>query len=210
MRSIFLVPLSLALSACTAVGFSQPLEYATNRATPLGFGLHVSPDSPENPIDPPERFSGYHAAIDYEVTADELNAEVPVFAICSGDVIYSGFAEGYGGLVVQRCTLDGEPMTVLYGHVSREGLVPVGTPLSSGERMGVLAAARSVDTDGNRKHLHLGMHRGERLDVRGYVQNEDDLREYINPTTVLPQVSIESVLPNLRPYWQTATGSTAP
>lgn len=209
-RSLMQILLPLALVACIASpGFSQPLEHATNRPTPLHFGLHVTPDPETNPIDPPERFAGFHAAVDYEVSADELEAEVPVFAICRGRVVYSGYAEGYGGLVIHRCTLDGEQISVIYGHLSREGLVKEGKTVKSGQRIGVLAEARSRDSDGNRKHLHLGIHKGEDLDMRGYVQTEEELAEYIDPTTVLAQLDVEGVLPNMRAYWETTTGSDA-
>lgn len=203
--------LPLALVACVAAsGFSQPMEHATNRPTPLHFGVQVTPDPATNPIDPPERFSGYHAAVDYEVSAEELDAPVPVYAICRGKVVYSGFAEGYGGLLIQRCTLDGQPISVIYGHLSRNGLIEDGETLGSGEQLGYLADARSKDSDGNRKHLHLGIHKGRALDMRGYVQTEEELAEYIDPATVLQQLDVEGVLPDMRAYWDTGTGSTQP
>src|SRR3989338_5562242 len=84
-----------------AEGVSQPIHQALNRPTPLSFGMHVTPDPETNPIHPPERFSGYHVGVDYEIAEEELDKEIPIFAICSGTVAYSGFAEGYGGLLVQ-------------------------------------------------------------------------------------------------------------
>lgn len=205
-RMTLLLPLSL-VACVAATGFSQPLEHATNRPTPLHFGLQVTPDPATNPIDPPERFSGFHAATDFEVSAEELESDVPVFAICKGKIVYSGYAEGYGGLVIQRCTLDGEPISVIYGHVSRNGLLEDGTTVRSGQQIGYLADARSTDSDGNRKHLHLGIHKGRALDMRGYVQTEAELAEYIDPATVLAQLDVEGVLPNMKPYWDTSTGS---
>ncbi len=201
--------LPLALVACVAAGgFSQPLDHATNRPTPLHFGVHVTPDPADNPIDPPERFTGYHAAVDYEVSADELETPTQVYAICRGRIIYSGFAEGYGGLIIQRCTLDGEPISVIYGHLSRTGLLDEGTTVRSGKPIGYLADARSVDSDGNRKHLHLGIHKGKGLDMRGYVQTEEELAQYVDPATVLQQLDVEGVLPDMKAYWDTGTGST--
>lgn len=201
MRAISLV-LPLALAACVAPALHQPMDNAPNRPTPLSFGLRVTPDPDENPIDPPERFTGYHAAVDYEVSADELEAEVPVYAVCGGRVMYSGFAEGYGGLVVHRCRIGGEDVTVLYGHLSLEGLPEERAVVRAGQRIGVLAPARSYESGGNRKHLHLGIHRGRSLDVRGYVQTEEELADYLDPAGVLPTNAIEDVLPNMRPYWE--------
>jgi len=203
--------LPLALVACVAAeGFSQPVDHATNRPTPLYFGVHVTPDPATNPIDPPERFSGYHAAVDFEVSAEELDAPVAVYAICRGKVVYSGFAEGYGGLLIQRCTLDGQPISVIYGHLSRNGLIEDGENVRSGAQLGYLADARSTDSDGNRKHLHLGIHKGKSLDMRGYVRTQEELAEYIDPATVLQQLDVEGVLPDIRAYWDTGTGSTKP
>ncbi len=201
---------TLALVACVASPeASQPLDHATNRPTPLHFGLHVTPDSAENPIDPPERFTGYHVATDYEVSAQELDAPVPVYAICAGRIVYSGYAEGYGGLLIHRCTLDGQPVSVIYGHLSRNGLLEEGTTLKSGQQIGFLADAHSTDSDGNRKHLHLGIHRGKALDMRGYVQTEAEIADFIDPATVLPQLDVEGVLPNMKAYWDTSTGAIA-
>lgn len=201
--------LPLALVACVAsAGFSQPMDHATNRPTPLHFGVYVTPDPATNPIEPPERFTGYHAAVDYEVSEDELETPTQVYAICKGRVIYSGFAEGYGGLIIQRCTLDGEPISVIYGHLSRNGLLEEGVTVRSGNPIGYLADARSTDSDGNRKHLHLGIHKGKGLDMRGYVQTEEELAEYIDPATVLQQLDVEGVLPDMKAYWDTGTGST--
>jgi len=210
MRMLHLaVPLSL-VACVAATGFSQPMEHAANRPTPLHFGVHVTPDPATNPIDPPERFTGYHAAVDYEVSAEELDAPVPVFAICRGKVVYSGFAEGYGGVLIQRCTLDGEPISVIYGHLSRNGLIEDGETLRSGQQLGYLADARSVDSDGSRKHLHLGIHKGRALDMRGYVQTREELAEYIDPATVLGELNVEGILPDMQAYWETGTGSVRP
>jgi murein DD-endopeptidase MepM/ murein hydrolase activator NlpD len=202
------VVLPLALVACVAAAdFSQPLDHATNRPTPLHFGLRVTPDPETNPIDPPERFEGYHAAVDYEVSAEELDQPVPVYAICRGRVVYSGYADGYGGLLIHRCTLDGEPISVIYGHLSRNGLIDEGVTVRSGQQIGYLADADSPDSGGTRKHLHLGIHKGKALDMRGYVQTEEELAEYIDPATVLPALDVEGVLPDMKAYWETGTGS---
>ena len=205
---IFPAILVLPLVACMAEpGFSQPLDHAANRPTPLHFGLHVTPDPAENPIDPPERFTGYHVATDYEVSAAELDRPVTVYAICRGRIAYSGFAEGYGGVIVQRCALDGQPISVIYGHLSRNRLLDEGETPDSGEPIGYLADARSTDSDGNRKHLHLGIHKGRSMDMRGYVQTEAEIDQFVDPATVLPKLDVEAVLPDMRAYWDTGTGS---
>lgn len=184
---IILALLILAGSTAQAFSLSWPLPAAGLRPTPLYFGLYVTPDPNQNPIDPPERFTGYHAAVDFEIHPAEEQLDIPVYAICPGTVVYSGYAEGYGGLLVHRCTLQGEPVTVLYGHLRLEGLPATGTNVHKGQQIGSLAPGRTYESGENRKHLHLGIHKGEDMDVRGYVQNEKELEQYIDPLTVLPQ-----------------------
>ena|SRR3989344_2590382 len=173
--------LCLLLVGCT----TWPIENGSNRPTPLHFGLYVTPNPEENPIDPPERFTGFHAGTDFEILPDEEEAAIPVYAICSGELTRSGFTEGYGGLVTQHCTLQGEQVTILYGHLALDSLLPAGILAGTGEQLGILGTARSRDTDGNRKHLHLGIHKGWNGDVRGYVQTEEELKAFIDPQSIL-------------------------
>ena len=193
-----------SLAACSSPGIHEPLANAAHRAKPLSFGLHVTADPEDNPIDPPERFSGIHAAQDFEVSAGELDGDVPVYAICSGKVVYGGYAEGYGGLVVHRCNIDGEQVTVLYGHLSLSGMVKEGNTVRAGQTIALLAPARSYESGMNRKHLHLGIHKGKTLDLRGYVQTEEDLATYIDPMIVLSSLflNLPGESPGEVPYWQ--------
>lgn len=186
---------------------SAPLQHIERRVSVLTFGMHVTPDPNDNPIDPPERFAGYHAATDFEVGVDELDADVPVSAICAGETVYGGFADGYGGLVVQRCILKGQDVTVIYGHLTVDGLPKAGTQLEPGQQFAVLAPARSHDSDGNRKHLHLGIHIGKNIDERGYVQTEEELSEFIDPMSLIPESMAQKLFPEIEPYWKAATGS---
>lgn len=199
------MPVSLlVLTACTGKITHQPLPNAPVRATPLSFGMYVTPDPKQNPIDPPERFTGYHTAQDYEVSAGEVEGDVPVYGICGGKVIFSGYVHGYGGTVVHRCRLGGEDVTVLYGHLSLEGLPEEGTRIRGGETIGLLGAHRSLDSGYTRKHLHLGIHKGRKLVLAGYVQSKEALNSYIDPETVLSQLAIDLPMeqPGEVPYWQ--------
>jgi murein DD-endopeptidase MepM/ murein hydrolase activator NlpD len=186
LRLLRLTPI-IILSACTlfASEFAMPMENADDRPTPLHFGLYVTPDPEQNPIDPPERFTGFHAALDFEVEKDELEQETPVFAICDGNVLRSEWAEGYGGVLVQSCVHEGEDITVLYGHLDPKSLMAKDTPAKKGERIGILAPARTYESDGNRKHLHLGIHKGKDVSMLGYVQEEQELTEFLDPAEVL-------------------------
>lgn len=192
---LLIVSLAL-LSGCTAAAdassqLSWPLQRATYRPTPLHFGLYVTPDPEKNPINPPERFEGFHVGTDFEILGGEKNADVHVYAICSGEVIYSEFAEGYGGLVIQKCTID-EPVIVLYGHLQLDSLPRVASVLTAGEKIAVLAPAKSHDSDDNRKHLHLGIHKGTTPVFLGYVQTEAELTNFIDAKKVLSRWGVRA------------------
>ncbi len=182
-----LISVVLLFSGWMADATPAPIPDARSRPVALGFGMHVTPNAKENPIDPPERFEGYHAGIDYEVLASELDKEVPISAICGGSVLYSGYAEGYGGVLSQRCEIAHESVTVIYGHLAPEGLAPEGAVLTAGERLGILAPAKSFWSGDNRKHLHLGIHRGEEPSILGYVREPMELEAFIDPAAVLPR-----------------------
>lgn len=170
------------LAACSNI----PLPNAAGRETPLHFGLYVTPDPENNPIDPPERFTGYHAATDYEIEPGEEDEEIPVHSVCAGKIHFSGFSEGYGGLITQFCNIKGEDVTVIYGHLAVDSLVKRDTTVETGAQIGILGAGKSSDTDGSRKHLHLGIAKGHGSEVRGYVQNESELDLFFDPQEFLP------------------------
>ncbi len=198
----FILASILLLSACNSI--AMPLPRALERSTPLHFGLQVAPDAAHNPITPPERFEGYHIGTDFEVSAAELETDVPVYAICDGTVAYAGFAEGYGGLLTEHCIIDGSGVTVIYGHLHIDDLPKKDTVLEAGQQIGILGAARSGDTDGNRKHLHLGIHRGTgTTDMRGYVASEQELSEFIDAQKFLSPIYGTGGSMDMKPYWKT-------
>ncbi len=152
----------------------------------LTFGLYVTPDPTHNPIQPPERFIGYHVGLDFEIDPSEAEEEVPVYALCTGPVLSNAWTLGYGGLLIQECEWQSSPITVLYGHIQPSSSThAVGEILVSGQRIALLGEAKSNDTDGNRKHLHLGIHKGSSIDTLGYVQKPEELDQYLDPAFVL-------------------------
>jgi hypothetical protein len=56
-----------------------------------------------------------------------------------------------------------------------------GTYLAPGDRIGLLGASGSEETDGERKHLHLGIHRGRDFALAGYVPDASKLSAWIDP-----------------------------
>lgn len=164
-------------------GFLPPLDRATERVTKKPFGIYITPKT--SPVQP-EKFQGYHTGTDFEIFPEELSADVPVRAICSGKIAVKRFASGYGGVLVQDCTLDSQPITVIYGHLKLASISKnAGDSLNAGDVIGTLGKAYSSETDGERKHLHLGIHKGSTISILGYVSSQSQLSGWIDPCSLV-------------------------
>jgi hypothetical protein len=156
-----------------------PLKKPKERITKKSFGDFITPEN--SPIQP-ERFSGYHTGVDFEVFPEELDSEVEVRAICSGKIRLKSDINGYGGVLIQDCVLESEPATVIYGHLDLNSIEKqVGGNLNQQEIFANLGDHQSSETDEERKHLHLGIHRGPEINFLGYVNNQSALENWINP-----------------------------
>ncbi|MBI4099432.1 peptidoglycan DD-metalloendopeptidase family protein [Candidatus Microgenomates bacterium] len=128
---------------------------------------------------------GYHTGTDFEIFPEELSADIPVRAICSGNLALREWASGYGGVAVQNCELAGSPITVVYGHLKLESIASGN--LKIGDRVGILGADHSAETDGERKHLHLGIHKGTVTNIAGYVVDQANLTAWLDPCSLVCQ-----------------------
>ncbi len=129
---------------------------------------------------------GYHTGVDFETTAEEQKIDVPILAICDGPLILKKIATGYGGVAVQACELDKAPITVVYGHLRFSSInAALDTKLISGQTIGFLGKGYSAETAGERKHLHLGIHKGSAINILGYVQKAGDLNYWIDAATLI-------------------------
>lgn len=171
-------PLLVNEAPSPEVVFVAPLSRAQDRITKKPFGIKITPtDSPVQP----EKFSGYHTGTDFETFPEEADVLVPINAVCAGKVVYKQRVNGYGGVLIQSCDYQDQPITVLYGHIALSSInLKVGDELKAGEHIGNLGQGYSYDTDGERKHLHLGIHRGSVIELKGYVQNQADLSQWID------------------------------
>ena len=161
-----------------------PLDRARERVTKKPFGLKVTPEN--SPVSP-ERFSGYHTGADFETFDDEKDKDVEVRAFCGGPIRERRTADGYGGVVVQECLLSDQAVTVVYGHLNIASVdAKVGEYVAPGDELGALGAAFSSETDGERKHLHFGIHKGTSIDLRGYVARNVELDQWLNPWQYIP------------------------
>lgn len=135
----------------------------------------------------PEHFTGYHTGVDFETYSSEQSTDVPIYAACAGTLLLKEWASGYGGVAVQSCTIDSQAVTVIYGHLRQSSITPAkGANLTAGEQIAVLGTGYSTETDGERKHLHFGIHIGTSVNILGYVPTKADLSGWLNPLQYLP------------------------
>ncbi len=162
---------------------SLPIDKAEERITKKFFGTYVTPTN--SPVSP-EKFTGYHTGLDFETFTNEKDVLVPVKVICDGPLLQKRIASGYGGVAVQKCAINNEVVTVVYGHLQLSSIsASVGEELKVGDNFGLLGAGYSTDTDGERKHLHLGIHKGSDINILGYVQSKAELSDWLDPKLVL-------------------------
>lgn len=154
-----------------------------SRITKKPFGLYVT--SKDSSVQP-EKFTGYHTGVDLETTVAEANIDVPVPALFDGKLVMKKYATGYGGVVVEEATVEGQRMTIVYGHLKLSSITTtVGQYVKKGDILGVLGKGYSTETDGERKHLHLGIHLGSTINILGYVPKKSDLINWLYPVVFL-------------------------
>ena len=165
------------------IKLAWPLADAQARVTKKPFGIRVSPS--DSPVQP-ERFVGYHSGVDFEIKAGEEDQSLPVTAICAGEVKLAKWVSGYGGLLITSCEINKEAVTVLYGHLSLASITKkLGESVQVGEQVATLGQGFSRETDGERKHLHLGIHRGTATVLAGYVATEQQLAQWLDPVKLI-------------------------
>jgi len=157
---------------------SLPISNALARVTKKPFGIYITPqNSPVNP----EKFKGYHTGVDFETTPEEQDTDVPIYAICTGELLVKKTSTGYGGVVVQKCNVNNQAVTVIYGHLKLASIqTKVNQEIKAGDVFAILGKGFSSETSGERKHLHLGIHKGSTINILGYVQNQSELSAWLN------------------------------
>lgn len=157
---------------------SEPIDNSLKRINKKPLGIKVSPNN--SPVQP-ERFYGYHTGTDFEIFTGEENSKIAISAICAGSLIEKRWVSGYGGVAVQQCEINNESVTVVYGHLKLASISKkLNENIDQGEKIGILGEGFSLETDGERKHLHLGIHRGGVVDLKGYAQSQDELGDWID------------------------------
>ena len=156
--------------------YAEPVAEFKSRITKKSFGIYIDPAT--SPVQP-ERFSGYHNAVDVEY--QDVTEDVPVYALADGTIVYSDIVSGYGGMFMIEFDIDGVKHKALYGHIRPSSLPGLGQTFSKGQQIAVLGTGYSTETDGERRHLHFSILSDNRIDMRGYVQNESELSGWVDP-----------------------------
>jgi len=178
-------PSLLKNSANQADLLTSPISAYLLRVTKKPFGIKISPS--HSPVSP-EKFSGYHTGVDFEILPEEENKDVPVNAVCPGKLLLKKWASGYGGVAVESCQIGNEAATIVYGHLKLSSVkIKTGDSVKAGEPIGILGKGYSTETDGERKHLHLSIHKGAGVILLGYVQNKKDLDSWLDAMQYLPK-----------------------
>lgn len=165
-----------------------PMTRYEERITNRGHGKTITAADSE-PLACGYPFTGFHVGDDLEVFPDELDAAVPVYAVADGTVRQVGNVNGYGGLIVIEHRLNDQVVTAYYGHVALGGVnLSADSQVKAGQRLAYLGANCSSQTSNERKHLHFAIRRGNSVNVRGYVPNENDLANWYNPRDLLKQL----------------------
>lgn len=160
-----------------------PIADYFNRVTKKPFGIYITPQN--SPVHP-EKFAGYHTGADAETTPSETSVDVPIFSIADGTVVFADHVNGYGGMMVIQSSVGGETITALYGHLRISAFTKKrGETVTRGEQMAVLGTGYSTETDGERKHLHLGIIKGTNINYQGYVDTQPQLSAWEDPVTWL-------------------------
>ena len=166
-------------SAVLNTDLAYPIGDFKHRITKKFFGTYVTPNN--SPVQP-EKFTGYHTGADVEYT--DIDTDVLVYAIADGTVLLARWASGYGGVIAIQHSINNQPVIAIYGHLNPNQLPKVGAKVVKGEQIGILGKGYSHETDGERKHLHLGLVKGMKFTLLGYVPNKSQLSAWIDPLTV--------------------------
>jgi murein DD-endopeptidase MepM/ murein hydrolase activator NlpD len=153
-----------------------PIADFRQRITKKPFGIYVTPKN--SPVQP-ERFSGFHTGVDVEY--EDVKEDVSVVAVCDGEIVLSRWVSGYGGTIGLKCQINKSDYYLIYGHLRTSSLTKK-TKVLKGDQIAVLGNGNTQETDFERKHLHFSIHKNT-LDLRGYVQNQNELKNWIDPLT---------------------------
>lgn len=167
---------------------------------PLGNGRVVT--SPFGP-----RAGGFHAGVDFGRAGG--SGRMPVYAVQSGTVLFTGSAEGYGGpdpcgwIVVQSDTSQGGGCWE-YGHIVRLPYIKPGVVVEAGKQIASVNPDRGTN-GGVAPHLHVSF-MPARYNPRQKIDPMTRLGGAREPEFVAKEIMTEKVLPYDRAIVPQETG----
>ena len=96
--------------------FNEPINLSLSRISKKPFGIKITKEN--SPVSP-ERFSGYHTGVDFEVSANELETDVNIYAVCDGPLVLKKYSSGYGGVAVQQCNIKNSDVCSLWSYKTK-------------------------------------------------------------------------------------------
>lgn len=172
--------------------YFYPIRNFTENITFRWFGKLVTSSEIAKPCG--AKFSGYHTGVDIEVSKSDIQKPVPVYAISNAKIAQIGFVSGYGGIVVLSADIKGKPYTIYYGHINlSSSTVKEDQNVTASQKLADLGAQCSAQTDGERKHLHFAIHKGNVINIRGYVSTKVQLSNWIDPVSYLLSLKAKAV-----------------
>jgi murein DD-endopeptidase MepM/ murein hydrolase activator NlpD len=165
---------TLTIQPVINAGPFYPIAQFKERITKKPFGIYITPQN--SPVSP-ERFQGYHTGVDVEY--EDITGDVPVFTVCGGEIVLAKWVSGYGGTIVLKCSINNQDYYLVYGHLRVSSIIK-NIKVLKGDQIAVLGTGKTEETDFERKHLHFAIHK-DALDLRGYVQNQSDLKNWLDP-----------------------------
>ena len=127
-----------------------------------------------------DRFYGYHVGDDVEYV--DVKEDIPVFGIADGTVQFVDWVSGYGGVMIIRHAVQDQIISAVYGHLDLASVsLRLGDPVTKNKQIAILGDHESVETDGERKHLHFALYQGDNIRLAGYETDPTQLKNWLNP-----------------------------
>lgn len=138
-----------------------------------------------------DRFTGYHVGDDIEFV--DYKDRIPVVAIAKGTVRKIDTVSGYGGVVIIEHEVGDQKINALYGHLDiAQSPLKEGLSVMAGDYIAPLGENKTKETDGERKHLHFALYRGEEIKLQGYEKDPSKLADWINPTDFFNEQGVKN------------------
>lgn len=181
-------PMSSPSVRTTSLSTYYPMTRYNERLTNRWYGKAITAKDSE-PLACGFPYEGFHTGDDLEISEQEKNTNVPVYAIADGTVRDVATTTGYGGLIVIEHQLEDRTVTAYYGHIARaKTSLRKSDTVTAGQQITMLGDDCSNGSGNERKHLHFSIRNGSAIDVKGYVQTESELSSWVNPKTMLEEL----------------------